>query len=142
CLTLSTSCLCNLEPCNSNPTSPLQQDILIFSTILSHRPHPINRHPSRHTRNGQGRRLLIIQIIRCPHEALRRECAMRRQHTVQRQPEPSRKFFLGDLASQVVREESREDTIAGFPGGYSVADLSDDSAHVRAGDDSVILADG
>lgn len=73
---------------------------------------------------------------------MRGQRLMCRQHTVQRQPEPTRKFFLGDLAGLVVREEGREDAIAGFPRGYSVADLSDDSAHVRAGDDGVILADG
>lgn len=67
---------------------------------------------------------------------------MRRQNTVQRKSQSRRKFLLGDLTGQVVGEEGREDAVAGLEGRYAVADLSDYSARIRAGDDGLILANG
>lgn len=67
---------------------------------------------------------------------------MRRQHAVQRKSQSRRKFLLSDLAGQVIGEEGREDTVAGLKGRYAVADLSDYSTRIRAGDDRLILANG
>lgn len=67
---------------------------------------------------------------------------MRRQNPVQRQSQSRRKLLFCYLASLVVGEEGREDPIAGLQGRHALAGLGDDSAHIRTGDDGVVLADG
>lgn len=141
-LTLCTGRLRNLQSGDGHAAGSLEKHILALPTVLAHGTHSIDRHPGRNPGHRQGRSLVIVQIRRGRDEGMFGEDAVGSQDAVQRQPHAPRELLLGNLAGNVVREERREDAIAGFPFARAVADLGDHAAHVGAGDDGGLLVDG
>lgn len=123
----------DLQARDGDAARALEQDDLVAARQwLAQRLEPVDGHPGRDGRDGQGRGLVVRHVVGHRHEAVVGKHAVLGEAARVREAEAGPHVLLLDLAPDVRLVERRHDSLSLPERGHAAADLYDGTADIRA----------